>query len=80
MDHIENTTSNSSAIGACMSVGANTLLSHCLAMDMCMEPFPSNSLSLLASQFWLAADVTQYVSLKWKLHTHINISELVWQA
>jgi hypothetical protein len=61
-DHTENTASNGSSIVTFVSVAAVKwwLVSHCLATGIFREPFPGQRLSLLASQFWLSADMPQY--------------------
>jgi hypothetical protein len=72
MDRTENTASNSSSVVACVSVAVITwwLLSHCLATGMFAEPFASNS-CLCYSQFWLWADMPQYVCVLFALHDGI---------
>jgi hypothetical protein len=54
-------TEDSSSV-ACVAVAAIKwrLLSYCLATGVFAEPFPSNG-CVLASQFCISADVTQYV-------------------
>jgi hypothetical protein len=83
MNLTENTASNSISTIAHVSIAAITwwLLSHCLATGMFTELFPNNWF-LLVSQFWLLADMPQYIKYAIEIHLlHVHHSfnkDVIW--